>query len=351
MNITGPPSALISNQPFSASTLQDTSLSSLNPGSSYTGDTRIHASVRAGPLPDRAQMKFELTPVFSIFGSHTTDSLNKQIVSLQYLNYLLQEAAILAVNGSVNDNRVGSKRSQSSSSELSEKFVGLQADQVGRAIHYMGYVIAGQGNDEYRTGGVHLGRDRLMTTRIQGSIAYVPNIFLRQHMPDDPSGHVLQEGDQVGFMIKAVKWPHQDKKKIGWMGHVLENTNIESPKYCVQVIPVAGYAGRLPFGDFNSILDDGGNVDTNKIGTFNANFKDFNGNTFKIDWGKNEIDAEVFIPAIMTPVGRVERCSEVPVNEIQTRTGTWSHNTYELMKTRRQTIDLYLTCRQRVFWM
>lgn len=347
MNITGPPSALISNQPFSASTLQDTGLSSLNPGSSYTGDTRIHASVRAGPLPDRAQMKFELTPVFSIFGSHTTDSLNKQIVSLQYLNYLLQEAAILAVNGSMGDNRVGSKRSQSSSSELSEKFAGMQADDVGRAIQYMGYVIAGQGNDEYRTGGVHLGRDRLMTTRIQGSIAYVPNIFLRQHMPDDPSGHVLQEGDQVGFMIKAVKWPHQDKKKIGWMGHVLENTNIESPKYCVQVVPVAGYAGRLPLGSFNDILkDDDGKGTTDKIGTF----KDFNGNTYKINWEKNQITTD-FIPAIMTPVGRVERCSEVPVNEIQTRTGTWSHNTYELMKTRRQTIDLYLTCRQRVFWM
>jgi hypothetical protein len=328
MNFTGPASAVISNAPFAVPTPGDGDLSSLVPGSSYSGDTRIHASIRAAALPDRAHTTFENVPLFNINGDKTTGQSAKKIVSLYYLNHLLQTAAM---NENIQNQPIGQKRNTSdSTNEITSIFMGKGVEAIGKQIQYLGYAIAGQGNDDYRTGGISLGRERLFTTRLQGSVSYAPNIFLPQ-VPDGEDAYTLQPGDQVGFMIKRVLWPHEVDTKATWEGHrvVAQYT----PETCVQVIPVAGYNGRIPVGWYRKYDPSGNEYDAN-------------GDTYD-----PEGDTKKYVPAIFIPVGHIERCSDVPVNEKQIRAGTWSYNVYELMKTRRQTVDIYLTTRKRSFWM
>lgn len=328
MNFTGPPSAVISNAPFSVPTPGDGDLSSLDPGSSYSGNTRIHASVRASALPDRAHMKFENVPLFNINGDKTTGQSAKKIVSLYYLNHILQNAAM---NENIQNQPVGQKRNTTDSiNEISSIFMGKGVEAVAKQIQYLGYAIAAQGNEDYRTGGISLGRERLFTSRLQGSISYVPNIFLKQ-VPKGRDDYALQPLDQVGFMIKRVLWPHEVDTKATWEGHRVEARS--TPQTCIQVIPVAGYNGRIPVGWYSDDVKEGSEFDAN-------------GDTYDMVDGK-----KTYVPAIFIPIGYIERCSEVPVNEKQIRTGTWSYNAYELMKTRRQTVDIYLTSRKRYFFM
>jgi hypothetical protein len=319
MDFVGPPSAVIANGDSQyVPTPGDGSLATEN---SHTHSTTVTTSLRALPLPQRAETSFEKVPLFTINAEEDADEMYTKVYSLPYLNHILRQAA-KADERMANAPPQGRKRT---SPEYSGEalFQNATIASVSKSINYIGYEVAGVGNVAERTQGWRIGRYRVLTSQLQGPIDHVPNIFLPQvtYIPNGKEGFMkntdprLQQGDAVGFMIKRVAYIKDSD----------DNDMEKMPEDVIQVVGVAGPDGSIPFG--------------------NTGDEETEGNTYDIVQG-----AKRFVPAVFIPVGRVERVTpHLPAPDAKMR-AMRNNTSYEFMKTRLQTVDLQLGIRYPTTW-
>jgi hypothetical protein len=327
LSFTGPPSAVIvnSNTPF----VPTPATGGLAEESSETSKDLVTTQIRAAHLSNRAEYKFEDVPLFIIEHKDYNGTPLHMIHSLYYLNWQVREACMAAYKGYTQLFR-GPTRKRGTTDANNDN-VGLFQEQdgtvtinsVARAIRYFGYQVASMGQDDKRlgtTGVSGLGRYRMFTTQLQGKVDYVPNIFQRQ--TTDKHKEAIEEGDLVGFSIQRVPWKMYS---TNWEGEQTQILAHDHPDTCVQIVPVAGEGGCIPLESGNE--------------NASYNFETIGSKTFKVN-----------VPAIFIPVGRVIRISPQPVGNEAKKDASCQYESYEMMKTRRQTVDLYLNARYPFTW-
>ena len=344
---TGPPSAVIANNNAPhVPTPGDGNLGSLN---SHTRTTVVNARLRALPLPDRADNSFEKAPLFTIQPDKYCDETHSMVVSLDYLNWALRQAAHTDKNrqrnlGARGNNKRGAPddHSENTISGIFHGHVGddgvfrdIKVAEVAEMIRYVGYQVAGLGNVPERTQGIRLGKFRLMTSQLQGEIDHVPNIFRPQVTMGKGREEVatLEQGDAVGFMIKRIPWKGN---LTNWAGEeVSANTDVGGmADTVIQVLGVAGHRGAVPQGTTGDEPTEGDTYD-------NVEYN---------PPGREPFAVRTLVPAIFIPVGKIVRVSpHLPPTESQ-YLASYATNTYEMFKTRLQTVDIQLGARYPMTW-
>lgn len=326
---TGPPSAVIVNG--DTQTPPAPGPGNLATITAKMDAVKVTANLLYAPLPDRAETFFESVPLFVVNGKGTTDERYDKIVALYYLNWQLRQLAIKENNRRVAPENPRKRAASDYDTDMlfsEHESVDATVASVASAISYIGYHTAGMGNSVDRTGGKRVGHYRGVASQLQGTVYFVPNVFVRQ--TDSSSDGRLDDGDLVGFMIKRIPW---HMAPTSWKGEPTNGDTRGHPTDVIQIVPVAGTYGAMPKGggpnggdtyDYRYVKDD------NVPGP---------GKRFKIT-----------VPAIFIPVGRIKRVMPDDPSRDTKYHASFAYIGYEKMLTRNQTVDIELGVRHPTPW-